>query len=180
MSSFERSLSRRRDAGFFLCGQLCQFVRTLASRSLLTASIPDADDWLSLISFEVSAIKPLSSRQFLRRIQLETKVAAGAKIKAEQDISERSGSRDGLDKAIEKVMDNFALTARNYVTFLIESTLGHITITADVVRGLASFDPQVLFVLPTSLSYSLFTTLYRSLSSREWVKEVDEQLCLDQ
>ena len=90
---------------------------------------------------------------------MESKNTAGAKIKAEQEISERSGSQEGLEKAVEKIVDNFALTARNYVTFLIESTLGHVSIEADITRGLASFDPQVLFVLPTSYSYSLFTTL---------------------
>ena len=139
--------------GFFLCGHLCHFVRTLASRSLFSTSVPDADDWLFLTSLEVSTVKPLSSREFLRRIQLASKVTTGAKIKAEQVTSERSGSREGLDKATEKIVDNFTLTARNYVTFLIESTLGHIIITADVVRGLASFDPRVLFVLPTSQSF---------------------------
>ena len=159
---------------------MSRYIRALACRSFLSADVPKAEDWTALLKFEVSSLKPVSSRQFLKRIQLESKVTAGAKIKAEQEISERSGSREGLEKAVEKIVDNFALTARNYVTFLIESTLGHVSITADITRGLASFDPQVLFVLPTSYSYSLFTTLYRSFSSRGWVKDIDEQLCLDQ
>ena len=64
------------------------------------------------------------SAVFIQRIQLESKVTAAAKIKAEQQISEKSGSREVLEKATEKIVDNFALTARNYVTFLIESALG--------------------------------------------------------
>ena len=37
-----------------------------------------------------------------------------------------------------------------------------------------------MFSLPTSLSYKLFSTLYRCFSSRGWVKDIDEQLGLDQ
>ena len=142
--------------------------------------MPDTNDWPALLDFKVSAIKPLPSRQFLKRIQLEAKVTAAAKIKAEQDISEKSGSREGLEKAIEKIVDNFALTARNYVTFLIESVLGHVQLTSTIVRGLGSFDSRVVFSLPTSLSYKLFSTLFSCFSSRGWVKEYDSQLCLDQ
>ena len=109
MHCFEHSLSKKRDSGFFTCGQLCQFVRTLACRCYLSTNVPDSGDWLSLLEFKPSSIKPLSSRPFLKRIQLENKVAAADKVKAEQEISERSGSRDGLEKATDKIIDLFLL-----------------------------------------------------------------------
>ena len=45
--------------------------------------------------------------------------------------------------------------------------------TTDLVRGMACFDPQMLFSKPLAQVAASFTCLYRSFSLREWVAEAD-------
>ena len=180
VSSFGRSLSGKPDAGFFVFGELASFIRKLAVRCLLSSSVPAELEWTQLVKLKLGVVKRISSRQFLRRLNLESKAAAAASMKASNDSSDRGGTKDSVKKLSDKLLDDFALLARDYFVFLLKEVLGHISLTSDGVKGLASFDPKVLLVLPTNMSFSFFTTLYKGFSSRGWVKEVDQQLYLEE
>ena len=58
--------------------------------------------------------------------------------------------------------------------------LKHDGLTSDLTRGLGCFDPVVVFTMPLDLGLSLFQILFRSFSSRRWVKARDVDKYLDE
>ena len=180
VNSFEQSFSGTSDCGFYTFGQMCRFVRRLASRCLISSSVPVEDDWLGLSSINLASATQLSSQQFLHRLRLEAKVATASKRKAESDLSESKGGKDAVDSLSTKLQEQFAIAARGYVCFLLDSVLKHDGLTAELTRGLGCFDPVVVFSMPLDLGLSLFQILFRSFSSRRWVKARDVDKYLDE
>ena len=180
VSSFGQSLSGKTDSGFSVYGQLALFARKLASRCLVSTSVPEENEWTSLVGLKLTSVKRIASRQFLRRMKLEGKVVAAANMKASNDSSEQPSNKESVSKLSDQFVNDFAILSRDYVFYLLGEVLSHVSLTADIVRGLASFDLKVLFLLPTSMAFSFFPTLHRSFSSRGWVSDVDEALCLEE
>ena len=180
VSCFERSLTGRDDCGFFVCGQLCKYIRRLSSRCLSSSSVPGESEWLKLLDLDLNSCSKMAPNQFLAKMRLTDQVALGSKHKAERELSETKGSRSVLDKLASTLNDNFATSGRNYTVFLLESVLKHVTLSSDLVKGMGSFDPQVIFVLPVSLGVSLFRFLVRGFTSCGWIRAADEQLYIDE
>ena len=179
-SCFDRSLTGRDDCGFFVCGQLCKYIRRLCGRCLSSSSIPSDVEWIELLDLDLNTCSKLTPAQFLTKARITDQVSQASKHKAERDLSETKGSRDAIDKLSSSLHDHFANAGRNYVIFLLESVLKHVNLSSELVKGMASFDPQVLFILPESLGMSLFQILVRGFISRRWIREADEQLYLDE
>ena len=108
MISFEKSLSGIIESSFFSCGQPCTFVRRLATRYLISTSLPVETDWLG--SNLRTAIK-FSSQQFLDKLRNNTEVATACKRKTESDISERKGNKGAIEKLSTKLQEQFAFSA---------------------------------------------------------------------
>ena len=67
---------------------------------------------------------------------------------------------------VSKVKVRFVKEAQQYLSYLCTAVKNHVSGTSDIVKGLASFDPHVLFVLPLSQASTSFGYLYRSFSLR--------------
>ena len=160
-------------------GYTCKYIRRLCSRSILSTSIPSEDEWSEIYGLDLAAAPLLSSRAFLKRLGIEARVSAAAKIKAEYEVCDRS-DKAGIARATEQIIDNFAVSGRNYVGFLMSSVKTHSTLKTELMKGLASFDPTVLFVLPTNVGLYHFTALYGIFRRGKWVKPEDEQLCIEE
>ena len=106
-------------------------------------------------------------------------MTGACKIKAEYDVCDKS-NKSGITQLTEQLIDNFAVSGRNYIGHLLSAIKTCTGLNSELIRGLASFDPHVMFVLPTNVCLRYFTTLYRIFCRCKWVKEEDDQLCFDE
>ena len=118
----------------------------------------------------LDSLQLLPPSDFLKKLKLRTDLDQACRIKAERDASMKPGGSD-FSELTAKVKDDFATKARNYFTFLLRRIREHVSLTADIVRGLASFDTSVLFDLPTEQASRCFIELYNSFRLRNWVPE---------
>ena len=79
VSSFVDNLQGRRDASFFLYGEVCCFVSKLCARCYLPETIPLENWWFLLLNFKVSEGKFISEEDFLIRHRLTNRIATASK-----------------------------------------------------------------------------------------------------
>ena len=77
--SFRRSSDVRRDEGFFLCGQMLNFMHRLLRRVVTRDCLPEEDDWDALLEFDFTNAQLLSVSQFMENIEFRTKAMRSAK-----------------------------------------------------------------------------------------------------
>ena len=63
---------------------------------------------------------------------------------------------------------------------LLENFLNHISLNANIVNGMAGFDPNILLCLPMEQATFCFTSLYQSVSLRGWLEGSPENDCRDE
>ena len=150
--SFEYSLSGRRDAGFLIFGQLYQFAKCY--RALLPKQALPVLDWLALLELRGQPLTQLSSRDFLFRLKLQTDLDGACRVKARRDQSDDKAPDSAIESQAEVVKEKFTVKARVFV-YLLETLLKDVRLNADIVRGMANFDPTVLLALPKEQSVSM-------------------------
>ena len=103
------------------------------------------------------------------RLKLQTDLDGACRIKARRDQSDDKAPDSAIESQAEVVKEKFTVKARGYFVYLLETLLKDVRLNADIVRGMASFDPIVLLALPIEQSVSMFTVLYNSFSVRGWL-----------
>ena len=76
--------------------------------------------------------------------------------------------------------EKFIAKARGYIVFLLEIFLNHISLNANIVRGMAWFDPNILLCIPSEQATLWFAALYQSFSLRGWLESSPEDDCSDE
>ena len=171
---FERSLSGQADASFFTFGQFCRFLRKLCSRAVLPKCIPGDMDWTGMLYLCPDDLKLLSCRDFLHRLKLVTDIDLVCKAKIRQSRSDPNISANEFSGLLVAERDNFATKARGYFVFLLETILRDVHLTADIVHGLACFDPHTLVSLPMEQVTFCFGALFQAFALRGWVQRSSE------
>ena len=83
VTSFTVNLSQRRDASFFLCGEVCRFIHKLCFRCYTPDTAPLENAWFVLLALKTSEGKYMSVDEFLIRQKLTLKVNTASKQKSE-------------------------------------------------------------------------------------------------
>ena len=161
----------------FTFGQLNCFVRKLCYRSFLHKHVPKDTDWTQLPVLRTAELRQLSSRDFLTRLRLKLDTAT-SKIK--RDYSDQEGPIPNLPQLVEETKEKFVAKARKHIVFPLEKFLGHVSLNADIVRGMACFDPHILLNLPLEQASFCFVARYRSFSVRGWLDGSTEDDCRDE
>ena len=99
--------------------------------------------------------------------------------KAERDSVQKPGS-SVVTELTAKIKSDFALNARGQILQLLEAVRDHISVSSDIVQGLSSFDPNVLFCQTREQVARSFDVLYGSFQLRKWVSEGDTSLYRDE
>ena len=169
--AFKRSTVPSRDQGFFLCGQLCDFLHRLLRRVVSRGCLPSEWDWDALRSFDFSVGELLSIPEFMRKTEFRSKVLKVAKSKI--DVERERGKKAKSDSVAKTVMGEsfnpFIDQGRQYVKYVVKELVRHPAFKSDLVIGLACFDYGVLFKLPKTVAVDCFQHLFQSFSSRGWV-----------
>ena len=125
-----------------MLGQLCRFLHKLLSRCAHPKSYPLSTSWFDLVTVDLGSLKLLPPADFLKKLKLRVDLDQACRIKAERDLAMKPGGSD-FSEQVAKVKEEFALKARSYFVFLLRRIREHVSLTADIVRGLASFDTTV-------------------------------------
>ena len=139
---FERSPQGRRDSGFFTFGQLNQYVRKLGYRSLLPKFVSREGGWTHLEELQTATLRQLSTEDFLIRLNLRTDLDAAAK--SEKVLGGQKTTEASETELAATFKEEFTSRARSYLVSLLEEFLNHISLNADIVKGMATFDPHII------------------------------------
>ena len=151
----------------------------MCHRVVLPKCIPDDTDWTGLLHLCPDDLRLLSCRDFLSRLKLSCDLNQACQAKLERARGE-SPAPANQDELVTKERETFGTEARTYIVSLFGSLLRDIHFTANIVHGMASFDPHVLLVLPLDQVSFCFNALYDSFRLRGWVDESSRSDCRDE
>ena len=169
--AFKRSLVPSRDQGFFLCGQMCNFLHRPLRRIVSRDCLPSEWDWDALRSFNFAVSELLGIPEFMQKTEFRSKVLKVAKSKI--DVERERGKKARSDAVAKTVMgESFNPCidqGRQYIKYVAKELVKHPTFKSDLVIGLSCFDYGVLFKLPKTVAVDCYQHLFQSFSSRGWV-----------
>ena len=180
VASFPVNLQHRRDSSFYLCGEVCQFLSLLCSRVYTPDTVPLANAWFLLLRFQTSEATFLDGEEYLIRLRLSHKVSSASKAKAEGMHFGKKSERPAILVTTETVKSDFVKDGQQYIQYLINEVLRQTGLTTNIVKGMAAFDPLILFKRPMEIALRHFDILYSTFSLRSWVSSANESLCRDQ
>ena len=114
------------------------------------------------------------------RLRLSHKVSAASRAKAEGMHFGKKSERPAILATTETVKSDFVKDSQQYIQYLINEVLRQTGLTTNIVKGMAAFDPFILFKRPMDVALRHFDILYSTFSFRSWVSNANESLCRDQ
>ena len=91
-----------RDQGFFLCGQMCEFLHRLLRRVVAWSCLPAEWDWDALRSFDFAVGELLSIPKFMQKTEFRAKLLKIARSKI--DVEHERGKKANSDAVARTVM----------------------------------------------------------------------------
>ena len=179
-SSFSISTKQRRDASFFLCGEVSRYIHKLSSRCYTSDAIPLENSWFLLLGFQTSDGTFLSRDEFLIRLNISNKVTTASKRKAEGVHSGKRVERAILQKTTDTIKSEFVQDGLQYLQSLIREVLQQAGLSSNIIKGLAAFDPFILFKRPIEVALRHFDLLYDTFLRRSWVAAANQAACRDE
>ena len=173
-------MSQRRDASFFLCGEVCKYINRLCSRIFQPDTVPLENAWFLLMDFQMNQGKFMEDEDFLVRLKISGKVTSASNLKAAGLHFNKKSSKAAISKTADQAKSDFVASARSYVKFLLSQVLQHTELSSDLIKGLAAFDPYILFKRPVEVALRHFDCLYSTFQLRFWVSEFNESACRDE
>ena len=164
--SFTLNLKSRRDRGFHIYKELCQFLFKLARRCVHPSSLPDDNDFEEMLKFSIPDAKALVVDDFIARSKLGARLDVGCKHRAEKEQGEEKNKDLSLEEVTANIREEFGRSARAYVAYLLGATQKLSRFTSDIVRGLGSFDLEILLVDPIDQATYCFKQLFTSFRLR--------------
>ena len=180
VSSFVVNLQGQRDASFFLCGEVCRFVSKLCARCYLPETIPLENSWFLLLNFKASGGKFISEEDFLIRHRLTNRLATASKQCADVVHLNKKSEKAAIDKTAAETTSSFVKEGLHFIQYLIKQVLNQAGLSSEVIKGLAAFDPFILFKRPTEVGLRHFEVLYSTFQLRSWFSSENENICRDE
>ena len=174
------NLEGRRDASFLLCGEVSRFIYRLCFRCYTSDTVPLENDWYQLLSFKTEDGTFMPRDDFLLRLKLHNRVSAASKLKAEGLHSGKRSDKATIQKSAEKIKEDFAQSGLSFVSYLLGEILSLSGLKSEIVKGLAAFDPFILFRRPYEVGLKHFNSLYRVFLLSSWVTAENEGACRDE
>ena len=174
VTSFAVNLSQRRDASFYLCGEVCRYIHKLCFRCYTPDTTPLENAWFILLAFRTTEGKYMDADEFLIRHKLTSRINTASKQKAEGVHSGTGATQSVIQMTADAVKADFVTSVLHYIGYLLDVTLRQSDLNSDIVKGLAAFDPFILFRRPTEVALRHFDALYTTFHLRSWVVTADE------
>ena len=161
--SFRRSSDVRRDQGFFLCGQILDFLHRLLRRIVTRDCLPEEDDPDALLEFDFKNAQ-LSVSQFMEKTELRTKAmrAAKGRINEETEKNEKVRTDVVAGNVMGEMFNPHVDQGRAYIQYVCKELINHPTFKSDLVMVLACFDYVVLFTMQKDQAAGCYSRLFHS------------------
>ena len=117
ITCFEHSLSNKRDAGFYVYGQLARFNHKLCVRCQIERCVPQDDDWTGLLSLHIVGQEVLLPDDFLHRLILTSKVEAALRKRAAAEVSNKKLYRSIFDELVVELQTESAVQPEVIISF---------------------------------------------------------------
>ena len=153
VTSFVVNLQYRRYASFYLCGEVSRFISQLCSRVHTPHTVSVENAWFLLLRFQTSEGTFLPGDEYLVRLKLSNRVGTASKARAESIHFGKKSERPAIQATTETVRAAFVKDSQQYIQFLINETLKRVGLTSITVKGLAAFDPFILFKRPMDVAF---------------------------
>ena len=111
---------------------------------------------------------------------MTNKVAKASKQKAEGIHSGKRVNKAIIQKTAGTVKADFVRDGQSYLQFLVSEVLRRAGLCSDIVKGLAGFDPLIMFNRPREVALQHFHLLYSTFLLRSWVTPTNESSCRDE
>ena len=179
--AFRRSDTVKRDQGFFLCGQMLDFLHRLLRRIVSRESLPEENDWDALLGFEFIDAQLLSVSQFMEKTEFRSKAlrAAERRINVEKGKSKKSKTDVIASAVMGDMFNSHVNQGRAYIRYVCSELLKHPTFKSNLVVGLACFDYSVLFTLPRGQAMDCYARLVQSFYVRGWLAKELKNVHMD-
>ena len=179
-SSFIVNQQQRRDSSFYLCGEVSRYIYKLCFRCYNSDTVPLENSWLHLLGFQVTegTFKPVE--EFLTRLKMTNKVSKACKLKSEGVHSGKKVDKALVQKTASTIRSEFVHDGQTYIQYLIGEVLRQAGLSSNIVKGLAAFDPFIMFRRPTEVALQHFDILYSTFLLRSWVTTTNESTCRDE
>ena len=155
-----------RDQGFFLCGQMCDFLHRLLRGIVPRSCLPAEWDWDALRWFDFAVGELLSIPEFMQKTESEAKIlkAARSKIDVERERGKKSKSDAFAKTVMRESFNPFIDQGRQYIKYVAKELLRHPSLKSYLAIGLACFDYAVVLKLPKAVAVDCYQHLFQSLS----------------
>ena len=180
VTSFAINLQQRRDATFFLCGQVCSFIHQLCFCCYEADTILLKNAWFSLLRFKTSEGTFISQHEFLIRLKMVNNVAAASKLNSEGLHFNKLSDKSAIDKTADTARVDFYDDAMKFIQYVLGEVLQVAALSADNIKGLAAFDPNIMFKRPVEVALRHFEVLSSTFQLRSWVTSSNEATCRDE
>ena len=172
----------RRDQGFFLCGQMLNFLQWLLRRIVERDTLPDESDWETLRQYDFTGTRFLDKPAFMERTEFRARAMRVAKSKTDVEREKSKGQKSSEPVArsvIGAMLNPFIEFGRSYIRYVAKELIKHPSFKSDLVMGMASFDYSTLFVLPRPQAIECYPQLFQSFSSRGWLAKEIKNVQMD-
>ena len=122
----------------------------------------------------------MSDEDFLVRLKIASKVTTASNLKAAGLHFNKKSSNAAINKTAESAKSDFVGSARDFIKFLLSGVLQHTELGSDLIKGLAAFDPHILFRRPVEVALRQFDYLHSTFQLRSWVSASNESVCRDE
>ena len=170
----------RRDHGFHIYRQLCLYLFKLGRRCIKAKSLPQETDLAGILSVSVSDDRALAVPDFIARSKLDQRLNTACKLKAEKELGDKKANRANLPNLVKQSKEEFERLGCSYVAYLFHAAQNNSQLTSDIVKGMGSFDLDIMFRSPLSQALHCFKQLFRSFHVRGYYQANDESICTEE
>ena len=185
MQDYRESLGQssdvRRDQGFFLCGQMLDFLHRLLERIVTGECLPEEKDWDALLEFDLTNVQLLSVSQFMEKTEIRTKAmrAAKGRINVEREKNRKVRTDVVAGTVMSKMFNPHVDQGSAYIRYVCKELINYPTFKSDLVVGFACFDYAVLFTMPKDQAAGCYLRLLHSFCVRGWLAKELKNIHMD-
>ena len=130
--------------------------------------------------FQISEGKFMDDEEFLIRLKIVSRVATASNLKAVGLHFNKKSSKAAIDRTAETAKSDFVTSAKDYIKYLLSGVLQHTGLSSDLIKGLAAFDPYILFKRPVEVALRDLDRLFSTFQLRSWVSASNEPVYRDE